>query len=170
MMNANIIEFYGFDAHWETDHSETVMAKVIGAAHYCVRYPDGSKEDLVTGLRPGENNAWNVKVIESAQAWIDSGGIIPEYLPPTPEELRTFMQPLTACQLRLGLINADLTFAQVDSAIAAIADETERTAAQIEWEFSTEFRRTQPFIVSILATIGLTPEEVDDLWAGALNS
>lgn len=72
-MNADIIEFIGFEPHWETDHTETAMAKVVGTANYRVRYPDGLEEELLTGIRPGENNAWNIKVIAAAQAWLDAG-------------------------------------------------------------------------------------------------
>ncbi len=83
-MEATITNFIGFEPHWETDHTEMEVRRITGITHYQVAYPDGTKEELFTGLRPGENTGWNLKVIEAAQAWRDAGGVIPEWSEPAP--------------------------------------------------------------------------------------
>lgn len=163
-MDAIIIDFLGFSAHPDTDHTATDMHEITGAAEYIVRYPSGEEETLVTGLRAGENHGWSVTVAQVAQAWKTSGGVIPEWTPPTPEELRERMQSLTARQFRLGLLQSGRTLSQVETVIAAIADQTERETAQVEWEYAAEFNRAHPLVVSLSVTLGFTPEEVDTLW------
>lgn len=168
-MKAIITKFHGFLPHWETDHTETDMGLIIGSAHYEVQYPDGSTEDLFTGLRPGENNAWNEKIIAAAQTWRNQGGAIEPYAPPTQDEIRAVMKNLTARQFRLGLLQAGRSPDQVEAAIAAIPDETERNKAKIEWEYASEFQRQHPLIESVSAALGLSPEDVDTLWNEALT-
>ncbi|QFT30989.1 hypothetical protein FIV00_10915 [Labrenzia sp. THAF82] len=164
-MNADIIEFIGFEPHWETDHTETAMAKVVGTANYRVRYPDGLEEELLTGIRPGENNAWNIKVIAAAQAWLDAGGVIPEWVPPSADEIRTAMPPLTSRQIRLGLFHSGTTEDDVASIIAKISNPAERAVADIEWRTADTFERTHPLVTQLGPALGYTPEVIDDLWA-----
>ncbi|ABS14210.1 hypothetical protein I6H96_02390 [Brucella anthropi] len=78
------------------------------------------------------------------------------------EEKRSQMPNLSQRQLRLGLnylgkLNA------VKAAIAALPDE-DRTEAEIEWDFASEFRRLHPLIVQLIPILGLTDEEVDPVW------
>lgn len=98
-----------------------------------------------------------------------SGEVVP-YSPPTIEVQRDAFPALSPRQLRLALIGAGVSLASVDAAIAAIPDQTQREAAQVEWEYATAYVRTHPLIVSLTPTLGLTDEQVDDLWqaAGAL--
>lgn len=145
------------------------MRRIIGVAHYEVEYPDGSTEAIFTGLRPGENNAWNLEVIEAAQVWRSAGGVIDAWVPPTAEEIREVMQPLSARQFRLGLISSGKELSQVDAGIAAIPDATERGLAEVEWGFATTFKRAHPLVVSLSLALGFTPEEVDTLWEQALQ-
>lgn len=169
MINGTIKEFLGFELNPETDHTEQVMARIIGGAKYVVEYENGATEVLFTSLRQGENFGWSVKVIEAAQTWRNVGGVIPEWVPPTPEELREQLPSLTARQFRLGLLQSGRSLSHVEAAIAAIADPTEREKAQVEWEYAAEFNRTHPLVVSLSATLGFTPEEVDTLWQSSLQ-
>jgi len=77
---------------------------------------------------------------------------------------------LTARQFRLGLVNiAGRSLAQVDSAIAAIADPAERATAEIEWLYATKFERDHALIASLSGALGLTAEQVDGFWQQALS-
>ena len=163
-MDATIIDFIGFEAHPETDHTLENMSKIIGACSYTVQYANGETETLVTGLRPGDNFGWNVKVVQAAQAWRDAGGVIPEWVPPTPEELRERMPTLTARQFRHGLLNTNTLPSEVDAIIADIEDEFEREAARIDWEHANEFERLHPLVMAWGTRLGYTPEVIDDLW------
>ncbi|UES51182.1 hypothetical protein [Roseibium aggregatum] len=164
-----IIGFVGIAADPRTDATEMDMSKVFGAAEYVARWPDGYTETLFTGLDPTTNGGWTLNVIEAAQAWRDAGGVIPTWSPPTQDEIRSNMPPLTARQFRLGLIRSGRTFAQVETAIAAIPDGTERAEAQIEWEYAASFNRMHPLVVSLSTTLGFSPEEVDALWQNSMS-
>ncbi|WP_068413484.1 hypothetical protein [Labrenzia sp. OB1] len=168
-MNASIVQIIGVLPHHETDHTLADLSQLIGTVEYEVEWPNGEREILFTGLRPGENNAWNLKVIEAAQSWLNAGGAIPEWSAPAAEDLRARMPPLTARQFRLALVQSGRTLDQVDSAIAQIADDIERANAQIEWEYATQFERLHPLIVSLSGTLGFSPEDVDTLWQEALS-
>ncbi|MBN7778898.1 hypothetical protein JYP49_21820 [Nitratireductor aquimarinus] len=104
--------------------------------------------------------------------WQAEGNTIPAYAPPalTDEEKRAAMPPLSARQLRLGLIDNGITLASVQAAVDGIADTTAREMAQVEWEYATTFERTHALISQIGAALSLTPEEIDTMWeaAGAL--
>jgi hypothetical protein len=164
MINGTIKEFLGFELNPETDHTEQVMARIIGGAKYVVEYGNGSTEVLFTSLRPGENFGWSIKVMQAAQAWLNAGGVIPEWVPPKPEEIRAFMPALTARQFRHGLLNTNTLPSEVDAIIAEIEDEFEREAARIDWEHANEFERLHPLVVAWGARLGYTPEVIDDLW------
>jgi hypothetical protein len=75
--------------------------------------------------------------------------------------------PLTARQLRLGLVSNGLALDQVDTAIAAIEDPQQRAVASIEWEYASQFERVHPLIAQVGTMLGLTDEAVDVMWAEA---
>lgn len=100
---------------------------------------------------------------EAIEAWLADGGEIAAYEPPLP-----VFPPLSARQLRLGLVMNGISLAQVEAAIAGIEDEQARTAAQIEWEYASQFLRTHPLIDQIGAALGLTTEQIDTMWMSAI--
>lgn len=69
---------------------------------------------------------------------------------------------LTARQLRLGL----LSFGKLDAVPTAIAalPEPEKSQADIEWQFASEFKRDHPLILQLIPILGLTDEQVDAVW------
>lgn len=97
-------------------------------------------------------------------AWEAEGNTITPYVEPmlSPEEKRERMPRLTARQLRLGLLQLG-KLAEVPVAIAALP-EPERSQAQIEWDYASEFRRLHPLIVKLIPILGLTDEQVDPVW------
>lgn len=106
--------------------------------------------------RPSEYHVWR------DGEWIDE---TPE---PEPEpELPA--PPLTARQLRLGLVLNGFTLAQVEATIEAIEDEQDREVARIEWEYASQFDRAHPLIEQVGAALGLTPEQIDAMWNEAIT-
>ena len=96
--------------------------------------------------------------------------VLDEWPPaPTDEELRAAMPTITARQFRLGLIQAGYALAEVDAQIALIADDTERTIAEIEWTTASEYQRLHPLVVDLSPALGLTPEMVDSMWGWAAD-
>lgn len=89
-------------------------------------------------------------------------------LEPEPEP-EPSLAPLTARQLRLGLVAAaGILPSQVDTAIAAIPDEAARAVAEIEWEYASQFERNHPLIEQVGTALGLTTEQIDTMWQAAM--
>lgn len=90
----------------------------------------------------------------------------PEPEPPTAEELLTQERAGMVCsrfQAKAALHQAGL-LAQVEAELAH-AD----TISQLAWADATEFRRNSPTIASLAGALGLTPEQIDDLFHAAMQ-
>lgn len=79
------------------------------------------------------------------------------------------LPPLTARQLRLGLIAAGISLASVEAAIADIEDEADREIARVEWEYASQFERDHPLIGQVGVALSLTPEQIDAAWLAAVG-
>ena len=95
------------------------------------------------------------------EGWVRSGGgfVAPNPVPP----VNSVPVAITMRQARLVLLGAG-KLAGVDTAIANIPDPTTRAAAQIEWEFSNELQRDNAFVTMLAPALGLTSEQVDQLF------
>lgn len=89
-------------------------------------------------------------------------------LPDTPDP-REDWTPLSARQLRLGLLANGFTTAQVAAVIDGMPDGADKEKAKIEWEYATQFNRTHPLIASVGVALGLSAEQIDTMWNEALN-
>ena len=72
---------------------------------------------------------------------------------------------VTMRQARRALHAAGL-LSSVDAAIEAMS-EPDKTAARIEWEYSTEVQRSNGTFAALTAALGLTEQQVDALFAQA---
>lgn len=90
---------------------------------------------------------------------------IPPYVPSTLEPQPS--APLTARQLRLGLVINGIMLDQVESTIAGINDPQTRSVAQIEWEYASQFERAHPLIAKVAEALGLSDERVNEMWDAA---
>lgn len=74
----------------------------------------------------------------------------------------------TARQIRLALLDAGL----LDSVTTAFADLAEpmKTKAQIEWEYATEIDKESPLIQALYPKLGLTEDQLDDLFVAAAST
>lgn len=82
--------------------------------------------------------------------------------PPMANAVKEFPS-LTARQLRLALID------RIDE-VDTIIQESEDKRLMIEWEYATEFNRDHHAIISIGEALGLTPEQIDEMWMDAVNT
>lgn len=71
-------------------------------------------------------------------------------------------QSVTPRQARLALLQSGL-LDDVESVIAEMVGDGGR-AARIEWEYSTEVLRSSPMISGVQISIGMTDEQIDDLF------
>ena len=87
-------------------------------------------------------------------AWLAKGNTPePDVPPPTPVPTKITMR-----QARLALFHAGL-LTQVNAAIAQATDDV-----KIEWEYAQEIERNWPTLVNLTAFVGLTSEQVDELF------
>ena len=95
-------------------------------------------------------------------------GVVTDWVGPLPVPPQIVVVPsaVTMRQARLALLGAGL-LDDVDAAIASIPDATTRKAAQIEWEFSNEVQRFNSFTSMLGGGLGLTAEQVDQLFVQA---
>ena len=90
----------------------------------------------------------------------DYGAIQPYVEPePLPPAIPTVV---TMRQARLALLQAGL-LSLVQSAIASM-ESPAKEAAEIEWEYSQEVQRNKPFVQMLGTSLGLTEEQLDNLF------
>lgn len=97
-----------------------------------------------------------------------------DLIPMTDEEVRLHLNPpfvdsvpqtVTMRQARLALL-ADSKLSQVDAVIDSLP-EPQKSAARIEWDYSSEVQRDRPFVKQIGAALGYTDEQLDQLFIEA---
>lgn len=70
---------------------------------------------------------------------------------------------VTPRQIRLALLGAGISISTIENAIDSLP-EPNKSAARITWEYSVEFQRSNPLIQSMSPMLGLTSEQVDQLF------
>ena len=102
-------------------------------------------------LNEGEYARW----IGGAWAIVTEIPLVPAVVP----------EKVTMRQARLALHSVGI-LAQVQPAIDALP-EPDRTAAQIEWDYSSEVSRNREFVNMLGGQLGLTGEQIDQLFIQA---
>lgn len=82
--------------------------------------------------------------------------------PPVVPEPIPVPQTVSMRQARLALLQAGKLSA-VNSAISSMPG-AQGDAARIEWEFSSEVRRNQPLVTALTPVLGMTSEQLDQLF------
>lgn len=96
---------------------------------------------------------------------VDIDGNITEHedapiVPMTAEQLEALKpKVVTMRQARLALLQNNL-LSTVDTAIATGSDE----AMKIEWEYATEVRRDWASLIAMVTALGMTEQQLDDLF------
>lgn len=85
------------------------------------------------------------------------------------EEVRAALPPLSPRQLNLMLVQIGMSWAQVQARIDALTDPDERTAANIEFNRATSFKRNHPLVLSLAAGFDFAPAEIDTMWRYAAD-
>lgn len=109
-----------------------------------------------------EEQGWVAAPDDVGPGWLWDGT---NFSPPPPAP-PVVPEAITMRQTRLALLNAGL-LSQVDAAIASLPPD-ERASAEIDWQYATIVERTSPLVLQISGALGLTSQQVDDLFiAGA---
>lgn len=127
----------------------------------------------VIEVDPATTPDWAAGWPEAGQAgpgWTYDGEVFSPPPPPTPEDTRAAMPPITRRQLRLTLVRNGISLADVSTAIAAIPDDLTRAEAEIEWEDASTYERLHPTLLTIADALALSPEHVDAMWQQALEA
>lgn len=71
--------------------------------------------------------------------------------------------PVTPRQMRQAMVLSGISMNQVEQSLATLP-EPQKSLAQIEWEYSTLFIRSNPLVSQVGAIFGMSPQQLDDLW------
>ena len=118
-------------------------------------------EDRVADVEPVNKSTTTIsgelRANWSGYAWIDMPYSSYEYVyrEPVPEVI-------TIRQARLALLAVNL-LAAVDEAIATSSDEV----LKVEWEYASEVRRDWVNLITMATSLGMTEEQLDDLFIEA---
>lgn len=97
------------------------------------------------------------------EVWLADGNVPSPYIPP-PQPVPT----ITKAQALLYLLSIGKTNADVNAAIASIADPTQRAIAEIEWTFRQPFHHDHPLFIALGPAVGITDLEAAFRIAAAL--
>lgn len=79
------------------------------------------------------------------------------------------MPSLKRRQFRLALVLNGFNLADIEAMIATIPDDLQRQIVTIEWQDATDFERTNPSLLFMADMLGLSQEQVNNLWVFGLN-
>ena len=79
------------------------------------------------------------------------------------------LKPLTRRQFRLALVMNGFALADIEALINQIEDDMQRQIIQIEWQDATVFERNNSSLFAMVALIGLSSAQIDELWSQALT-
>jgi hypothetical protein len=85
--------------------------------------------------------------VDIVRTWIDIPVVVPD--------------SISARQVRLWLIDNNISLTSVESAIDTIVDEKLREKTRVEWEYAPYIERNHPLIESLAQYLGLTSEQID---------
>ena len=150
---------------FRADHPGTSFPSELSDAHYA--------EHGVLPVAPTEPPAHDpiAQTLQDAAELIEGTWVQTwRVLQASPEEVaqrRAARVPaaVTMRQARLALLGAG-KLSMVDAAIAAMP-EPQKSAARIEWEYSGEVQRHNGFVSALGPALGLSPEQIDELFIAA---
>jgi hypothetical protein len=88
-----------------------------------------------------------------------------------PEAVITQAVPksVTLKAARKAIILSGVGMADIDGALNTIPDQITREIAKVDWEFSEAIERDSPLVFMMSQVLGLTSEQVDELFLSASN-
>lgn len=91
----------------------------------------------------------------------ENGQLSPPVIVPTVPE------SVTMKSARKALILAGISMPTIEAAFDTITDATQKELAKVDWEFSANVLRQSPLVASMATALGLTSQQVDDLFIAA---
>lgn len=90
-------------------------------------------------------------------------------IPATPAPPAPVPNQVSPRQFRLAMLQVGVSPSDVTTAIDAIADPVVKAAAQVEWEYAVVFERDHALIASLAASMGLSSQDVDNIFRIAIT-
>ena len=120
---------------------------LASAGYYSVRtdspvQPENTIEDVASRIIN-----LDVPYVDIIRTWIPIPVVVP--------------QTITARQVRLWLIDNNISLTSVESAINTITDLKLREKTRVEWEYAPYIERNHPLIESLAQYLGLSSEQID---------
>jgi len=117
------------------------------AGYYTVRndepvQPENTFEDVSQ-----RNVVLDKPYVDVSRVWVEIEPTVPENV--------------SARQIRLWLIDNNISLTSVENAINGIVDEKLREKTLVEWEYAPYIERNHPLIEALANSLGLTTEQID---------
>ena len=93
--------------------------------------------------------------------------IVLENFSPTQE--KSIPGSITATQIRLWLVKNDISLESIVQAINSLEDDSLRKELLVKWEYVPYFERSNVFIDQVGAMLGMTPQQIDQVFVEASN-
>lgn len=110
--------------------------------------PENTMEDLSQRVVNVDGN-----YVDITRVWV----VIPTNVPET----------ISARQIRLWLIENNISLTSVETAINGIVDEKLREKTLVEWEYAPYVERNHPLLDTLGEVLGLSSEQIDNAFAQA---
>lgn len=91
--------------------------------------------------------------------WVLDGN---KLVPPSPDQIPVPVS-VTPRQIRLALLASGISLSTIDAAINSMPEPT-KSIAKVTWDYSTLVFRSNPLIVTMAPALGLTSEQIDQLF------
>ncbi|UOO90270.1 hypothetical protein LVJ82_04595 [Vitreoscilla massiliensis] len=116
---------------------------------------------VLAGFQPDAYHIWNA----ATKTWETDADLQAAKL----ADWRNNVAEITPKQLRMVLLENGVNSKAVETAIAAIEDETIREVAMIEWQYATGYQRNNANLIMIATELlGFDDLKIDAMWQSAL--
>jgi hypothetical protein len=117
------------------------------AGYYTVRNDEPTQPENTFEDVSQRNVVLDKPYVDVTRVWVEIDPTVPE--------------TISARQIRLWLIDNNISLTSVETAINGIVDEKLREKTLVEWEYAPYIERNHPLIEALAASLGLTSEQVD---------
>lgn len=76
-------------------------------------------------------------------------------------------QSISARQIRIWLIQNNISLSQIDSIIDNISDTTLKNITKVEWEYAPYIERNHPMLLPLASGLGLSESDIDSAFIQA---
>ena len=133
-------------------------------------YVDGVTDPtLVTTVGNGWHISWIGSSYAEYVAACNNVNIIPRNSDPNIPTTNFNYPRISARQVRLWLIQNNISLDSVTNAINSIEDPTVRDSVNIEWEYAPYIERNHPMLVPLAQILGLTESDINRAFIEAAN-